>query len=86
MGKLTASIQAIFPAPLHYRHLHHLKHQALAGQSGYDATIALSKKAKEELHWWLAHQNALNGRALLNTLPPDIVDSFSKHNATSKRT
>ena len=29
IGKLTASIQAIFPAPLHYRHLQHLKHQAL---------------------------------------------------------
>ena len=26
IGKLTASIQAIFPAPLHYRHLQHLKH------------------------------------------------------------
>ena len=32
IGKLTASIQAIFPAPLHYRHLQHLKHQALAQQ------------------------------------------------------
>ena len=30
IGRLTASIQAIFPAPLHYRHLQHLKHQALA--------------------------------------------------------
>ena len=41
IGKLTASIQAIFPAPLHYRHLQHLKHQALAQQKGYDATIPL---------------------------------------------
>ena len=30
IGRLTASIQAIFSAPLHYRHLQHLKHQALA--------------------------------------------------------
>lgn len=61
-GKLTASTQVIFPAPLHYRHLQHLKHQALAPQRGYDATI----------HWWLAHLNAWNGRALLHP-PPDIV-------------
>ena len=58
-GKLTASIQAIFPAPLHYRHLQHLKHQALAQRKGYDATIALSIEAREELHL-----NAWNGRAL----------------------
>jgi hypothetical protein len=50
IGKLTASIQAIFPAPLHYRYLQHLKHQALAQQKGYDATIPLSNEAREELH------------------------------------
>ena len=32
IGKLTASIQAVFPAPLHYRNLQQLKHQALSGQ------------------------------------------------------
>ena len=72
IGKLTASIQAIFPAPLHYRHLQHLKHQALALRKGYDATIPVSIEAREELHWWLDHLNAWNGRALLHP-PPDIV-------------
>ena len=72
IGKLTASIQAIFPAPLHYLHLQHLKHQALALRKGYDATIPLSIEAREKLHWWLAHLNAWNGRALLHP-PPDIV-------------
>ena len=58
--KLTASIQAIFPAPLHYRSLQHLKHQALAQQNGFNATIALSSEAREELQWWLAHLDAWN--------------------------
>ena len=58
IGKLTASIQAIFLAPLHYRSLQHLKHQALAQQNGFDASIALSSEAREELQWWLAHQDA----------------------------
>ena len=35
IGNLRASIQAIFPAPLHYRHLQDLKHQALVQRRGY---------------------------------------------------
>ena len=72
IGKLTSSIQAIFPAPLHYRSLQHLKHQALAQGKGFDATIALSSEAREELHWWSAHLDAWNGRELLHS-PPDLV-------------
>ena len=32
----------------------------------------VSEEIAEELHWWLAHLNAWNGRALLHP-PPDIV-------------
>ena len=46
IGKLTASIQAIFPAPLHYRHLQDLKHKALARFGHFDATIALSTRPR----------------------------------------
>ena len=46
--KLTASIQVIFPASLHYRHLQHLKHQAHAQRKGYEATIALPMEAREK--------------------------------------
>ena len=72
IGRLTASIQAVFPAPLHYRHLQNLKHKASARLSHFNATIALSAEAKEELRWWLAHWNAWNGRALLRP-PPDVI-------------
>ena len=75
IGKLTASIQAIFPAPLHYRSLQHLKHQALAQQKGFDATIALSSEAREELHWWSAHLDAWNGRALLRPAPDLVIET-----------
>jgi hypothetical protein len=75
IGRLTASIQAIFPAPLHYRHLQHLKLQALAQRKGYDATIALSKEAEEELHWWLVHLNAWNGRAILHPSPDLTIET-----------
>ena len=49
IGKLTASIQAIFPAPLHYRLLQNLKHKALARFGHFDATTPLSTEAKDEL-------------------------------------
>ena len=72
IGKLTASIQAVFPAPLHYRHLQHLKNQGLAMGSGYDSCLPLSREAREEIGWWLVHLEAWNGRAILST-PPDLV-------------
>ena len=75
IGKLTASIQAVFPAPLHYRHLQNLKHKALARFGHFDATIALSVEAKDKLRWWLAHLNAWNGRALLRPSPDVIIET-----------
>ena len=75
IGKLTASIQAIFPAQLHYRHLQHVKHLALAKEKHYDAPVALSLEAKEELQWWLAHLNAWNGRAILNPSPELFIET-----------
>ena len=72
IGKLKASIQAVFPAPLHYRHLQHLKNQGLAMGSGYDSCLPLSREAREEIGWWLVHLEAWNGRAILST-PPDLV-------------
>ena len=75
IGKLTASIQAIFPAPLHYRHLQNLKHKALARFGHFDATTPLSTEAKDELQWWLAHLNAWNGRALLRPSPDVIIET-----------
>ena len=75
--KLTASIQAIFPAPLQYRSLdlQHLKHQALAQQKGFNATIALSSEAREEFHWWSAHLDAWNGRALFHPAPDLLIET-----------
>ena len=75
IGKLTASIQANFTAPLHYRHLQNLKHKALAQFSHFDATTALSTEARDELQWWLAHLNAWNRRALLRPSPDVIIET-----------
>ena len=39
IGKLTGSILAAFPEPLHYHCLQHLKHQGLPKESGYDCCL-----------------------------------------------
>ena len=69
IGKLTASIQAVFPAPLHYRNLQQLKHQALSRDRSFHSRIPLSIEGIDELRWWLAHLDAWNGRALLHPSP-----------------
>ena len=51
IGKLSAAIQAVQPAPLHYRSLQRLKHQALS-KGGYDRQIYLSPRARQDLKWW----------------------------------
>lgn len=75
IGTLTASIQAIFPAPLHYRHLQNLKHQALSQRKGYDSRTALSREAREEIQWWLVHLEAWNGRAILPPSPDLVIET-----------
>lgn len=51
IGLLTASIQAIFPIPLHYRALQRLKIAHLREGASYADWITLDPEAKDELQW-----------------------------------
>jgi hypothetical protein len=55
LGLLTSSIQAIFPAPLHFRNLQRLKNQAMASHQSYEAMISLDQASREEMAWWRDH-------------------------------
>ena len=59
---ISASIQAIFPAPLHNRHIH----------GGYESQVCWTAEALEELKWWRHHLFAWNGRAILQS-PPQLT-------------
>ena len=72
LGLLTSSIQAIFPAPLHFRHLQNLKNHAMATQHSYDAMTSLDQASRDEILWWRDHLQAWNGRALFQK-PVDLV-------------
>ncbi len=65
LGLLTSSIQAIFPAPLHYRNLQFAKNQALRQSQSYETIVHLSYQAVQEIQWWRDHLIAWNGRAIL---------------------
>ena len=69
IGKLSATVMAIRPAPLHYRSLQRLKHKALQGSKFYDRQIRISSEAREDLEWWLSNVNNWNGRALQAASP-----------------
>jgi hypothetical protein len=72
LGLLTSSIQAIFPAPIHYRHLQRLKNTTLASLQTYEAKVALDQPAREEILWWRDHLHAWNGRALFQD-PVELI-------------
>ena len=63
-GKLSSSIQAVFPAPLHYRFLLMAKTTALKKLQVTNQHF-LNQATQEELLWWWDHLAAWNGRPLL---------------------
>ena len=71
LGKMSAAVLAVFPAPLHYRSLQNLKHKALKAV-GYEATIAMSQEARWDLAWWARSLEQWNGRKM-RAMEPQIV-------------
>ncbi|CAB3999869.1 Hypothetical predicted protein, partial [Paramuricea clavata] len=48
LGLLSSSIQAVFPAPLHYRYLQQVKNFVLKRQESYKALVNLDSEALQE--------------------------------------
>ena len=72
LGKLSASIQAIFPAPLHYQYLMRAKNQAVKEHQSYEAMVTLDEAAIEEQQRWRDQLHAWNGKSLLKH-PEDVT-------------
>ena len=75
LGYLTSTIQAVFPAPIHFRYLQIDKNKALNACQDYSATLQLSQNAKEELVWWRDNLEAWNGKALVSGEPDLIIET-----------
>jgi hypothetical protein len=75
LGYLTSTIQAVFPAPIHFRYLQIDKNKALSTCQDYSATLQLSQHAQEELIWWRDNLEAWNGKALVSGEPDLITET-----------
>ena len=73
VGKLTSTVRAVLPAPLHYRHLQMAKTKALLkGGQSYETQVSMSEGAQEELRWWIESLSWVNGKRLIAP-SPDLV-------------
>ena len=64
--KLNAAFQAVFPAPLFYRHLQRdLQSALLRGNQNYETLLLLSQEFREAVQWWQQRLSMWNGRTLL---------------------
>ncbi|XP_044146965.1 uncharacterized protein LOC122935270 [Bufo gargarizans] len=75
IGLLSSSIQAVFPAPLHYRALQRLKTAHLHKGATYADFICLDDETRDEIHWWIGNLQAWNGEAICGPRPDFTVES-----------
>ncbi|XP_070545984.1 uncharacterized protein [Ptychodera flava] len=73
LGKMTATLEAVTVAPLHYRSLQKDQLAVLSQTGSYDAPLSLSLEAKEELKWWMDCLARWNGRSLLPQKPDRCI-------------
>ena len=69
IGKLTSTMQAVLPAPLHYRHLQMLQVKGLLEGKGYNSVVPLNKECQNDLQWWINQLSTWNGRSLISPAP-----------------
>ena len=72
IGKLTSSMQAVLPAPLHYRHLQMLQVKGLLAGKSYETMVSLNQNCQNDLQWWVDQISTWNGRSI-TTPATDLV-------------
>ena len=72
IGKMTATLPAIFPAPLWYRELQRLKNQALQRTQSFETPVRLNQEAVLELDWWSIKRNLIEGKSI-SAQEPDLI-------------
>ena len=75
LGRMTSSLQAIAPAPLHYRHLQMTQIQGLLQSRSYQAKVTLTPDCLQELRWWISQMKNWNGKAIVSSGPDLIISS-----------
>ena len=73
IGKLTSTMQAVLPAPLHYRHLQMLQVKGLLEGKEYNSVVPLNMECRNDLQWWIDQLSIWNGRSLISPAPDLII-------------
>ncbi|XP_068734583.1 uncharacterized protein [Montipora capricornis] len=73
IGKLTSTMQAVLPAPLHYRHLQMLQVKGLLEGKEYNSIVPLNMECRNDLQWWIDQLSIWNGRSLISPAPDLII-------------
>ena len=69
---LTATQQAVLPAPLYYRHLRLQLAQSLRQSASFDTVVTLNTGARQDLEWWTKHLSSWNDWSI-KAPPPDTI-------------
>ena len=75
IGLLSSLIRAVLPAPLHYRALQRLKHQALTSLGSWDLQVSLNSSSQRDLVFWVSQLKEHNGRSLEFPVATMIISS-----------
>lgn len=75
LGLLSSSIQAVFPAPLHYRYLQQAKNSVLRFRKSYEAVVHLDSECLQEVQWWKDNLVAWNGKALFQQSTDLVIET-----------
>ena len=73
IGKLTSTMQAVLPAPLHYRHLQMLQVKGMLEGKECNSVVSLDMECRNDLQWWIDQLLIWNGRSLISSAPDLII-------------
>ncbi|XP_074643979.1 uncharacterized protein LOC141900830 [Tubulanus polymorphus] len=80
IGKLTATVSAILPAPLDYRNLQMLKRAGLGvGNQSYETEVTLTTEGREDLLWWIQEIQNHNGKSVISPDPDLTITTDASH-------
>ena len=75
LGRMSATSQAVLPAPLCYRQLQMLKNHVWSQTASFEPEVALTDGAIQELHWWMQHLEKWNGKPVLPSKPDLVLET-----------
>ena len=79
LGLLSSSIQAVFPAPLHYRYLQQAKNSVIRFRKSYEGVVHLDSECHQDVQWWKYNLVAWNGKALFQQSTYFVIETDASH-------